>query len=867
MSSRNRTTDSLATPDRFASRMSRVGRRLLVPLALLAMLPAPQPTAGGNGFARFLEKQTKIAQTAARKKDHAAANAAWLSVLELDGRSIIALDGLAEVARIQEDLDAEVFWRTELNKVLGLAIAAGERIQANPLRKSAERLGKLDPFAGRAEEILAEYGAAQSALAESYLADGLYANALVALQRQRRLLPPKSPGAEAVDALVRDVLRSAPDEVAANFGGGVLMEPRDEEWIADFDKKSAKWSRAAKWETPHYRIKTNSGYRIGSETAVVMEQLNAFYRETWGIVSDPPPKKIPEGVRDLQITPIEVNIYATIEEYRKRAGDGEQDWSAGNFTGSAVNTYDHSQQGGKGSRATLRTLSHEASHQFMSVAVGSVPSFVNEGIASLFEGIEVLSNGNIRRDLPVSGRLIPLAAKLENGTAMPLANVMNARENKPELYDYRWGFMYFLRMYVDGQGRYVYRDRLQDYIYEFKKGSPGDMVEHFTEFFLDEIPVPGMETFAEFEAVWSQWILDLAEELRTADKRLDEYRGKGRLAGLKADHEEALRFYEKALDIDPDDVDAVFGIAIAAAELGFLDRTVAQQRRFLDLAEEDDSRRRESLSTLASLDPHDQEYIAARRELAGGMASLAREYDSAGMPRMAMRCGRAVLDVDPFEPAARALVNRIERETGLTVVRWQRLFNGFDLDGWYSAEGDSSFYVDDGVLVNDSSRVGGGGGGIDPDAITYQALLLERPVDGDWSFEVELKTSKTWQIVGMIFGGQDTDHYEAIVLRKTGSKINNVDFGSYDTGSWTFRGDGSYKAEYNAAEGVTLLVDVRGRQVSVKVNGEVVEPIVGGKRVPSIKYPLAALRGDVGLLASRGTTRFTDVRLLSGAER
>jgi tetratricopeptide (TPR) repeat protein len=395
------------------------------------------------------------------------------------------------------------------------------------------------------------------------------------------------------------------------------------------------------------------------------------------------------------------------------------------------------------------------------------------------------------------------------------------------------------------------------------------MVEHFQGFVLDQVPVPGIETFEQFEAVWKQWILDLAEELRTADKRLDEYRGKGRLAGLKASHEEALRFYARALDIDPDDTDSLFGLAVAAAELGYVDRAVAKHRRFQDLAPEDDKRRQESLQVLAEMDPHDQDFIAARRELAGGMAALAREYDGAGLPRMAMRCGRAVLDVDPFEPAARALVNRIERETGLSVVRWQRLFNGFDLEGWYSAEGDGSFYVDDGVLMNDSSRIGGGGVGDDPDAITYQALLLERPVDGDWSLEVTLQASRSWQIAGLIFGAKDTDHYEAIVLRNRGGsgKINNVDFGSYDTGSWSFRGDGSYKAEYDAADGVTLRVDVRGREVAVSVNGELVKPIVGGKALPSMKYPLAALRGDVGLLGSRGRTQYTDVRLLAGGQR
>jgi hypothetical protein len=36
---------------------------------------------------------------------------------------------------------------------------------------------------------------------------------------------------------------------------------------------------------------------------------------------------------------------------------------------------------------------------------------------------------------------------------------------------------------------------------------------------------------------------------------------------------------------------------------------------------------------------------------------------------------------------------------------------------------------------------------------------------------------------------------------------------------------------------------------------------VGKKYVTGVKYPLAALRGDIGLLGSNGTTTFSDVRL------
>jgi hypothetical protein len=276
------------------------------------------------------------------------------------------------------------------------------------------------------------------------------------------------------------------------------------------------------------------------------------------------------------------------------------------------------------------------------------------------------------------------------------------------------------------------------------------------------------------------------------------------------------------------------------------------------------------------------------------MAALAQQYDQEQMPRLTMRCAHSVLAVEPFDPSARALLARIEKESGLSVVRWRRLFNGFDLGGWYAGEGDGSFFVDGGTLINDSSRVGKkkpapgaegeGEGEGEPrgeparssdGGITYQALLADRKVDGDFTLEARLQTGKDWQITGLIFGARDTDHYEAIVLRNRspdekgpgGGELNNVDFGTYAAGNWTFRGDGSIKAEYDASAGVVLRVDVRGREVSVSISGQPVSPIVGGKIVKAIKYPLGALRGDVGLLASRGVTRFSDIRLAAGSER
>ena len=873
---------------------------LLVPLA--GLLGPPAAPAGENtGFRRFRDQQANAAKAAVRTKDWAKATDAWNALLELDPRSLDALDGLAEVAKLAGDRDAELFARVELNGPLAAAVAAGETSRERDLARSVERLAQLDPAPGEADQLMAAYVAAEAELARRYFAGGFVGNALEAWQRSGLAAHAGSAEALAAQAGLAQALAAAPDEIAQRFEAVAPPGGPDEAWIAEHDRKTSKWSSAARWETPHYRIKTVAGWRIGTEVAASMEKVHAFYREIWGLIPDPPPEHPAPGLRNLAVTPLDINIYGTIEEYRRRAGEGAQDWSAGNYNGSELNTYNPVSAGGKGTRSLMETLFHEASHQFMHVAVGDVPSFVNEGIASLFEGIEVLSNGSIRRDLPVPSRLIPLAEKLEKGTAMPLRDVFNARENKPELYDYRWGVMYFLRMYVDATGNYVFRDRLQDYMYEFKKGSPGDMVEHFTRFVLDDVKAPEIDTFDRFEAIWKQWIINLAAELKTADKRLTEYDAKGRMAGMTDQPDAAVRWFDKALDIDDDDLEALFGTGEACGKLAqaagdgppataLKDRALLAYRRFVDLAPEEDERRAQAAARAGQLDPEAAAFADARRALAGGMAALAHTYDEAKLPRMAMRCARSVLAVEPFDPSARALVTRLEKETGISLLRWQRLFNGFDLEGWYSAEGNGSFFVDGGALLNDSARVAAirdkkkgddegegqaGDAAAGDEGITYQALLLDRKVDGDFTLEARIQTGADWKITGLIFGARDTDHYEGIVLRNRpgdekgpgGKALNNVDFGSYDAGGWTFRGDGSIKAEYDAAAGVVLRLDVRGRAVSVSIDGAPVTPIVGGQFAKSIKYPQGALRGDVGLLGSHGVTRYTDIRLRAGNER
>ncbi|MFT7462318.1 MAG: hypothetical protein ACI9EF_000658 [Pseudohongiellaceae bacterium] len=844
---------------------------VLVVLAALLLWGVPEASAkaaADTGYAIFVKAQSSLAKQATRDKDWATVEAAWTAVLEVDPLSLEALAGLVDAAKGREDRDAEALSRREYNFYLARRVQTGDSKLARALTKSRERQAEIDPFDGESEELRGVYSAAQAQLGQTYLDQGFHANALSAwISRLDTCAPDSEEAAVAREAISRCLLEGEDFVSELGLAPDLSAGERDQAWIDDFDRKTAKWSRAGEWITPHYRIKVAGNWRLGEASAKVLEQAHAFYREIWGIVPDPAPKKVDESLRDLTITPIAVNIYGTHSEYVKRAGAVE--WSGGQFNGSAVDTYDHGN--GSGSwRATLTTLYHEASHQFMAEAVGSPPSYINEGVACLFESIEVLPNGTIRRDLPTKRYLADLSKTLKAEPSFDLSYVMDPKNgNEPKFYAPRWGLIYFLRMYVDEQGGYVYRDQLENYIYAFKRGTPGNAVEHFESFFVEPFDIPEIGNFAEFTQVWRRWILDLDAAGKDTSGKVAGFRKRARMGGLKKDWETALAFHERVLDLEAGDLDAVWGVAQAAEKLGRIDQAVFMARRWIDLAEPDDKGHQAANELQQSLDEHSGDWTDSRRRLVGGMAGLALRYDRESLPLMAMRVAHDVLEIDPFDASARALVNRLERETGRSVIRWRRLFNGLDLSGWYGAKTEEAFFVKKGELVADYNRVAGA---TDDSDVTgeslYQTIFLERAVQGDWSMEARIRTGSDWEIAGLCFGARDSDNFEGIVLRKGPDGTNRLDFGSFH-GSWRFRGDGSYKADYDPTrpEGTLLRVDVSNRKVSVTIDGVPLQPVVDGKKQDFIQYPMSALRGDAGLLVSKGITRYVDLRLLAGKTR
>ena len=117
-----------------------------------------------------------------------------------------------------------------------------------------------------------------------YEASGFPANAITAWGRRARLAAPGSVERNEAAAAIDRLRRTSASYVAMHFDPGIVVEARDQAWIAEQDKRSVKFSSALKVETPHYRIKTNAGWRMLQAAAGTMELVHAFYREIWGVI-------------------------------------------------------------------------------------------------------------------------------------------------------------------------------------------------------------------------------------------------------------------------------------------------------------------------------------------------------------------------------------------------------------------------------------------------------------------------------------------------------------------------------------------------------------------------------------------------------
>ena len=799
-------------------------------------------------------------------------------LLERDQKSIPAWRLKARLAELADDRDDRVY---ALHQVLRLSIVQG--VEKKELKAQREALLELDPIARDLLGMKAEFTKKLEPIAERYEKTGRPHSAIRVL-KQILALDPENLLAQAA---IERIAASPDPSLAGDAKPKDLFADVTDEWIREHDAAHRTWDVKAKLERDNYITYTDAGYEVLVRSAEAMEQMNAFYREFFQYGTEEHGGSVPR---------IGLNIFKNRDEYLEKGIGPPVEWSGGHFTGNFVETYIPA---GGGFEGMVGTLFHEAAHQFVSLATSAV-GWLNEGLASFFEGTRILPNGTVIMNMPATHRLIPLATRMEEGwmsgpndgisgedanqTPETAPTFRIVLENKyqwgPPWYAPTWGVVYFLYNYQDPiDGRFVYRDAFQVFI-DKSGGRTGDgAVRNFEEVVLGN-PSPPLKidrpedapdvalprTVEELDEVWMDYCLNLRDELAGTIEVQRPYLEWGRYAVANKKYLAAKEHFEKGLVATPDDIELLIAFADVLSEhFKNEDRAVKLVLEALYFLERqdpvDEDRLREVERLLSKLDPKQKTLAKVRDELAAAARAIVARYEAAGLDSMVMdvswRMGKNLDLPDLFEDYEAAV-----RRSGKSLAIWDLAYNEENLEGW-TTQGTDGAFSSNGIFLDvdyDTFQEG---------VYDYQFLTLDRVTSGDFSMEAEVMVDRgRVAFAGFVFGqkGPTTFHGLLYMPGKTQAKEGtaNPDYvdlmSSFGAGNPKIWRHVPVPAPVMTSDTIsetwrTLRLDVAGRVVDFYVDGELLASHEFASR--------DVLRGSFGLITGKGRCRFRDVRYLA----
>ncbi|MCB9916511.1 MAG: hypothetical protein H6828_15400 [Planctomycetes bacterium] len=796
-------------------------------------------------------------------------------VLERDHKAVEAWDLRARWAQAVGERDEEVY---ALHQALRLARVQGAADEALAARRA--RLVELDPVARELFALESDFLAKLMPVAERYEAQDRPHSAIRVLKQVLALDPENAAAQAAIERIA-----SKPDpSLAGDAKPRDLFEGVSEEWIREHDAAHATWEARARLERENYTTYSDAGYEVLVRAAEAMEQMNAFYREFFRYGTEEDGHAVPK---------IGLNIFKSRDEYLKLGIGPPVEWSAGHFTGNYVECY----IGAGGFEEMTGTLFHEAAHQFVSLAT-SAAGWLNEGLASFFEGTRILPNGTVLMNMPASHRLFPLAERMERGwmssasdglapddpnatpSTAPTFRIVLENEYAwgPPWYAPTWGVVYFLYNYQDPvDGRFVYRAAFQDYL-DKSGGRSGDgAVEVFEETVLAHPlkPLKGVEgagavklprTVEELDAVWKDWCLALRDELAGTREVARPYLAWGRYAAANGLVLVAKEHFEKGLAATPDDPALLEAFAeLLAGELKDDDRAAKLVLEALRLRERETPPDEVELARLdrwlGKLDPKHRALVKLREDMAAAARTLVAHYEEAGLPMMVMdtawRLGTRLELEDLFVDYERAV-----RACGKSLAIWDLAYNERDLEGWNEQGGEGAFRADGPLLQANF-------GAYDSEVHDYQFLTLDQVTSGDFSMEAKLQAERgEVGFAGFVFGQKSSTSFHGLFYvpgrkqaREGTANPDYVDlmssFGGGAPKIWRHEPIPEQAAAGGTSAGSwrTLRLDVSGATVDFWLDGE----LCGTHEFASREV----LQGKFGLVLGRGHASFRDVRYLA----
>jgi tetratricopeptide (TPR) repeat protein len=825
---------------------------------VVALSWVPLHTNTGNPF---VEKYINASQRHFDEKDFVAALSDIEQALERDDRHFGALEQWAKIATAMGDMDTAAYaWHSWMK----IAVAADKSIVSRKRMKEVEKiLIGIDPYAEEFSSLSSDYIKELFKIEKSHSDKGRHHSAIKVIQEILHIDPLLKSGISRLKEIERN--GGADTATVDIYAGSDPTAGVDSEWLEENNKKHSEWKTRWHHETEHYRVHTNAGYLVLMTAGIAMDQMNLAYRKFFHYQED-----------GGSVPKIDVNVFKNRDEYLKLGQGPPVEWSAGHFTGNAVETYQGGAEGKDGLLEMYHTLFHEAAHQFVSLTgKGGVPGWLNEAYASFFEGTDILSNGTVRWNRVNAGRLFAITPRLDAGwmsdhndgvrdeqgewatpEMAPSLRILIENEYQwgPPWYAPTWGVVYFLYNYRDPEtGRAVLRTPLHDY-YLSGAASKGlsQRVEHFEEFVLSGPNAP-VKTVDELNEIMKDWLLRLRDQSIGKESPEDDLLAFADKALERSEYDLALELLEEAILYAPDNMEAQWELAQLLLELELEDRAAAMYAKFANEISlrgiDDDPRLEKALSLMQELDPLFKKHKKLQLELEEQGIELAHKYYDRKMYRMAMEITRR-MSASWSMPEAMAFYTRIAVETGISLARWKVAYNEMSLDGW-RRQGEKKYYraygkMIEATIVNDETIAMTGGD------LQTQALIYDTSISSDFSLEAEIKFSNMDPgMLGICFGYKDSKNTQVVILHRKGSLEVKTQVG----GAWIPRD------KQQIPLGKTwhkLRIDVV-TQVGPKA---MVDIYFDDKYLRTVKMSRDAVRGSFGLFTTTGNGAYRHIRML-----
>ncbi len=558
---------------------------------------------------------------------------------------------------------------------------------------------ELDPHHERRSAAESAFVDALLRTAGTFERKGLVANAADVLARV--LHATNDPRA----AAALDALRDDPATRRRVQRAGIVFPETDAtrreraRWAAEHAKRDS-WENAWTFRGDHYTVVTDVGYELGRDVLEAMEDMHAVYRAVFAL----------EG-RDVSAPHGSIAIHATRAGFDARL-PGLPLRTKGVYVPAErrVVTYDPRDED-RPLDDLWATLFHEAAHAFTSRLSTTLPTWLDEGTACLFEGSQrTVRDTGVPFGIP-EVRLSRVPQRLTDRPDAARA-ILAHRKNLPSRdYALAWAWIYFFHHFEDERAQTVYREPFRSYLASFADPAGGDAsIERFVESFVTNPALEEVRSIEDLEARFRTWMLELHERtlgppeaarvwISIAARQREAQRPEAAVASLRV-----------ALQRRPDDARARFDLAAGLRAVGDPDAALLEYRRLahgletftypeapvpgFDTLDAGGLARRVA-QEVRSLEPTAAESLPTARETyRNEVRALATEYRAAGYPRTAVACIDRALKLLVAETALSTQRDAIAADLPGEPPPWRRVSpalapSGWDLEAsaWTSADG------------------------------------------------------------------------------------------------------------------------------------------------------------------------------------